>query len=433
MSSGRATGCPAVRLPWIARGPVTSDRCLCGPRVRPEIVSRRLNDVGILAAIAVTSGRSAARKHSAWSSACGCTIGANAHYSACFRGPGLQVLIAVNCAIVTRGLSGTARGVQHFVECVSRRADTDVERLWPTRKLRRSRVWNAGVQAWWDMSGAAAAAGSADVLVSPCNIGRARGRQRHILVVLDTMALDHPEWFDRGFAAYARALGGVSVAGASVILVPSDYTKRCVAARWPSAPPTVVARYPFTIAERDLDAVDRRRILMVGATEVHKRHDLAIEAVRAARERSGEDLHLVIVGPRGRAEAMIEVAVREADPRAAWIERRVNITDVELNREYDVAGSLIHTSAGEGYGLPVGEAAARGMPSVHSGAGSLPEIAPGAVDYPERAESYSAAILALFDSGAYAAASEAALHAVRQVNSTAYAAAVDRAITVAVS
>jgi Glycosyl transferases group 1 len=153
--------------------------------------------------------------------------------------------------------------------------------------------------------------------------------------------------------------------------------------------------------------------------------------VKLAREQSHEDFRLVIVGPPGRAEESVRALARNTDPNGAWIERRVNVSDAELDREYDSAFVLVQPSSGEGYGLPVGEAAARGLPAVHSGAGSLSEIAPGAVVQPEGARSYSDAIVALLDADTYEIARSAGLAAARRLNVRSYATAVDRAISLA--
>lgn len=340
--------------------------------------------------------------------------------------------IAVNCAIATRGVSGSERGLEHLLSALAARPDGSVQELWPRRGTRSSRAWNACAQAEWDLAGAARAARQAEVLISPCNIGRARRGQGHVLIVHDTIVLDHPDDFDRGYGAYARALFGVSVRAASVVLVPSRFTELRVRARWPGAPPIVVAGFPL-VTERPVNppVEEPGRVLMVGVTEPRKRHALGIEAVRLARERSGEPLRLAIVGPAGRAEPQITAAAKRSDPRGEWIERLGCVSHEELRDQYERAWLLLAPSRSEGFGLPVGEAAARATPSVHSGNGSLSEVAPGAVERAEDPASYAEAIVRHLEPSHHAAAAQHALEQARKRTPAAYAAALGLAVQTA--
>lgn len=317
--------------------------------------------------------------------------------------------VAVNCAIATRGISGSARGLEHLLRALHGASGVDVREVWPGYRLRRSRWWNASVQASWDLARAAHSARSADVLVSPCNVGRARAGQRHVLVLHDTTVLDEPQFFDRGYAAYARATFGLSVRCADAIIVPSSFTLGRVRARWPDAPPAKVAYWPLEGVKREDQHWERRRpILMVGSTEAHKNHRLAIEAVATARAASGEDLRLLVVGPEGRAESEVSHALRRHDPSGSWTTRLRAVSDSELAGCYAAAWVLLQPSRFEGYGLPVGEASIHGVPSVHSGRGALSEIAPGAVAQPDRPESYAQALCSLLDDTVYRKAATAA-------------------------
>jgi glycosyltransferase involved in cell wall biosynthesis len=318
--------------------------------------------------------------------------------------------VAINCAIATRGISGTSRGLSHLLTALGEIPDTEVHQTWPSHGPRSSRVWNAGAQASWDLCLAARESQSADVLISPCNVGRARRGQRHVLVLHDTMVLDRPDLFDRGYALYARALFGHSVRHADVILVPSHYTKKCLETRWTDTPPVMVAAWPLQAKQPRLERpTDAKLVLMVGATEPHKRQATGIAAVKLAREASGEDLRLTIVGPRGHAEEEIAAAMRAADPDRGWISRAVNVPGAELEKLYESAWLLLQPSLMEGYGLPVGEAAIRGVPVLHSGQGALNETAPKAVASPEEPAGYASEICLLLDDARYSDAAAVSL------------------------
>jgi len=344
------------------------------------------------------------------------------------------VRVAVNCAIATRGVSGSARGLEHLLGALSRMEEVCVDQLWPRIQMRRSHVWNAGAQAGWDLRLAAGEATHADVLVSPCNVGLARSGQAHVVVLHDTMVLDLPHLFDRGYAAYAHALFGISVCHADVVLVPSGFTERCVRRRWPSCPPTIVARWPLKVQPvRDTATVEIGHVVMVGATEPHKHHALGLKAVRMARDITGADLRLTLIGPAGRAENTVEAARRRVDPRSAWTSRLSGLSDDELDAWYGRAWVLLQPSSAEGYGLPVGEAASRGIPAVHSGMGALNEIAPGGVRDADDAASYAIEVSSLLDSTRYVEAAQAAIAAAGQLSDVHFTAAVKTALGVAMS
>ncbi len=338
--------------------------------------------------------------------------------------------VAINCAIATRGISGTLRGLNYLLTALGEIPDTELQEIWPSHGLRSNRVWNAGVQASWDLYLAARESRSADVLISPCNVGRARGSQRHVLVLHDTMVLDRPDLFDRGYALYARALFGHSVRHADVILVPSLYTKQCLETRWTDTPPVMVAAWPLQAIQPRLEhPTDPKLVLMVGATEPHKRQAIGIAAVKLAREASGEDLRLTIVGPRGHAEEEVAAAMRAADPDRSWISREVDVPQVELEKLYESAWLLLQPSLMEGYGLPVGEAAIRGVPALHSGQGALSEIAPMAVASPADPTNYASEICSLLDRERYSKSSSTALTAAGQLTMTNFTRTVAKAIS----
>ncbi len=337
--------------------------------------------------------------------------------------------VAINCAVTTRGISGTSRGLNYLLTALDEIPDTEVQEIWPSHGLRRNRVWNAGTQASWDLYLAARESQSADVFISPCNVGRSSRGQRHVLVLHDTMVLDRPDLFDRGYALYARALFGHSIRHADIVLVPSHYTKKCLEARWVDTSPVMVAAWPLKTKSLQLQRpTNPKRVLMVGATEPHKRQTMGIAAVKLAREASGEDLRLVIVGPRGHAEEAIAAAMRAADPDRSWISRRVDVPQIELEELYESSWLLLQPSLMEGYGLPVGEAAVRGIPALHSGQGALSEIAPKAVASPAEPTDYASEICSLLDRERYSKASSAALAAAGQLTMAKFTQTVAQAV-----
>lgn len=317
--------------------------------------------------------------------------------------------VALNCSILTRGVSGSATGTRAIAAALGAAPGVDLQELWPRTKPRRSAVYNAVAQARWDLRDAAVAAADSDVLVSPCNIGLSLPRQRHVLVIHDTMVLSHPTCFDLKYAAYARLLFGSSVMNADAILVPSDFSAGKVRQRWPRAREPRILRWPVSVrVAAPRTSAPTLTVMMVGETAPHKRQRLGIEAVLAARQASRLDISLVMVGPDGASEPEVATLAR----RFRWLSRVRGLSSDHLGELYKSAFCLIQPSLDEGYGLPVAEACAWALPTIHSGAGALPELAPGAVADGSSHLAYRDALLRLLgDSTAYASASAAALKA----------------------
>lgn len=287
--------------------------------------------------------------------------------------------VALNAAVSARGASGTSRVIDLLLEALRSDPSLTTSRLDPPWSRGSNRVVNFVQAASWDLWTAPRLARSSEVFVAPANIGRSTGRARMLLVLHDTMVLDMPALFDRGYAWWARAAFGLSVRRAHTILCPSEYTARCIQQRW-GAKRVVVVPHPNPYA----DGVSSRprtapgtpgQLLMVGATEPHKEHVAGIEAARILRS-IGCAVELTVIGPAGRAEADVGSAIAAADPHHRWIHRAVDVSEDDLRAAYRRADVLLQPSRAEGFGLPVLEAASFGVPTVHSGLGSLSEIAP---------------------------------------------------------
>ena len=326
-----------------------------------------------------------------------------------------RLKVGLNTAIRRRGTSGTARVVEHIQHALDTSPGIELVDAHPPSWPRRGRLRRAFSSAQWDLWSAARAVPDADVFISPCNTGRTPRRTPHLLWMLDTMVLDHPEWYDPGFAAYARMLFGYSVRAASRVVTISVHSARRIEERWPDTAPVQVIKLPAEVRVSSPRRLRDRRlgVLVVGATEVHKNHAAAIEAVRRARALSGADIQLAIVGPVGRAEDEVREIGRRADPGGAWLERRVDVSEPLLRELYGTAWVLLHSSLDEGFGLPLIEAAGHGIPVVHSGQGAMPEVLSSGSVGSVQADPLAAGLLELLDEARYAERSAAVLEDAR--------------------
>jgi glycosyltransferase involved in cell wall biosynthesis len=281
--------------------------------------------------------------------------------------------VGVNCAILGRGASGSANATKSVVQALQ--GMYEVSELFPPKQIRANKLLNAVSSIAWDFYRAGHST-DLDILFSPCNTGRAPKGVGHIVMCYDTMVLDRPALFDRAYSLYARMTFGPSLRSADRVLVPSRHTEGQLKVRWPDIDD--VTLLPLTtnvvpLPEPRKGLPSGFTVLMLGATEPHKRHELGIEAVRLLRL-LGVPASLRIVGPARRSEDAISALSSIIDPCGEWITRVYGATSEEIIAELDRAWMLLQTSIDEGFCLPILEAAARGLPAVYPPRGSMPEV-----------------------------------------------------------
>lgn len=316
--------------------------------------------------------------------------------------------MVVNTAIEQHGTSGSATATRLLVDALRHVDDVDVREVAPGGGRGRWSVRNALADARWDLWRAPRVLPDVDLLVSPCNIGRRGPARKHLLVVHDVMPLEHPELFDRRFAAYFRLLVPRSVRSADRVLTLSEHSARVLRTMAPQTDVRVVtwahpggstARVPFP---------DRKVVLMVGVTDPVKNQVRGIEAVAGLRAATGADLGLRVIGPAGRAEAQVRSSLAGADPRGAWTSRETDVPDDVLDAAYASSWLLLQPSYDEGFGLPLVEAARHGLPVVHSGRGAMPRVLPQVDAHGVDSSAFVTAMGPLLDEAAWTAAADAA-------------------------
>jgi glycosyltransferase involved in cell wall biosynthesis len=179
-------------------------------------------------------------------------------------------------------------------------------------------------------------------------------------------AADAPH--DAGAERSERAV----LAAAAGVVVPSEWTRRLVLARYGIAAGRVhVARPgadPVAVPPRPVPG----RLLCVGVLAPHKGQDLLIEALADLADR---DWHCVLAGSPGRDPGF----TRHLQARISGLGygHRVRLSGVlagaALSRAYTTADLLIAPSRAETYGMTVTEALAHGLPVIAANVGGLPE------------------------------------------------------------
>ncbi|MCW2615832.1 MAG: hypothetical protein JWN08_2826 [Frankiales bacterium] len=190
--------------------------------------------------------------------------------------------------------------------------------------------------------------------------------------VFDLIPYTNPEWFPPGAAASSFTPWlQQAITHADVLLVNSRATAQALATYVRAAPPGrpdafAVSWLPLGCdfdQAADVVVGDREpaHFLMVGTVEPRKGHRAVLDAFDRLWA-AGVPVQLTVLGRSG---WMVESIVRRMEaceatqPRFTWLQ---NASDAELDRLYRTCTAAIVASEGEGFGLPVVEAALRGCP-----------------------------------------------------------------------
>jgi hypothetical protein len=288
--------------------------------------------------------------------------------------------LIIEGSILDRGISGSARLVLELQAALEDHRAFRVEVLRPPRSanwLQRFRLVRAIRWILWILVGFPVAAHPIgdDLLLSPVGVAPILQRRRTWVMLHDVNPAVPGADYDRGFALIWRLLLLWTVTLARVRFLVSSHEVERVLLHRVGVPPSRVlrTRWPVGRTLRSMAAEDNQRsvqvadlpsVLMVGATEPHKRFPMGLDAVQIARRMSGLDIKLKLVGPAGRGEGDV-IRVGKAAADAGWFERLVNLDDTQLGELYRQSTVLLVPSLTEGYCLPIVEAQANRCVVVH--------------------------------------------------------------------
>lgn len=212
---------------------------------------------------------------------------------------------------------------------------------------------------------------SQSVLWSPANTGPLWVRDQ-ALTIHDLSTLEHPEWFNKSFAAWYRLFLPILAKRSRVVFTPSDYVKHKVEKQFGIrnviVTPNAVNLSRFhPDAKQEALTLPKRYILFVGSLQPRKNLQLLLQAWHTIKEEL-DDLWLLVAGDGGSVFKQIEFV---ADERIRFLGY---VSDTDLPGLYAHATLFVLPSLDEGFGLPALEAMACGTPVIVSNAGALPEV-----------------------------------------------------------
>ena len=219
-------------------------------------------------------------------------------------------------------------------------------------------------------------------------------------VVYDILPQIKPQWFPPGLAEQHRGwlVAAASCADRLVCIsesVAADLVEWLGTSRLARSEPLRIAHFPLgsdveaSVATKGVSEdghrllaslAARRVFLMVGTVEPRKGHRQALAAFEILWRR-GHDVVLVVAGKRGWLTEDVELAIGrhvELDRRLLRLEA---VSDEYLQRLYGVAGAVLVASEGEGFGLPIVEAARLGRNVIARDLAVFREVADDGVWY----------------------------------------------------
>ncbi len=216
-------------------------------------------------------------------------------------------------------------------------------------------------------------------------------------VVYDLLPTLRPDWFtDAGVKAQRRWLRTLAIHadGAACIshTVAGQLREWLDSSLGPLSPPLAIEAFSLGAdINQNTDEVtqlpsalridrDQQTVLMVGTIEPRKGHAVTLSAFERVWN-SGSNAHLVIVGKVGwKVDRLVERLRNhpENGKRLHWIE---NGDDALLHALYQHCSGLLMASEGEGFGLPIVEAARYGLPVLVRDLPVFREIAGDAASY----------------------------------------------------
>jgi glycosyltransferase involved in cell wall biosynthesis len=296
----------------------------------------------------------------------------------------------------TAGLAG----VQRYARELVRSLDGRVRAIFPRHRLNgvRGHLWEQAVLP---------VLARGHLLWSPANVGPLSVR-RQVLTIHDLSPIDHPEWFDKRFAAWYRCIIPLLARRVTRLITVSEFSRRRLL-DLTGLPESRVLAIPNGVADRfhprtadEIRHVKQKTgiypdtyVLSVGTVEPRKNLPQLLNAWRLSEPRL-PDVWLVIVGAEGKKNVFRATNI-ESLPRRVLFTGFV--ADDNLPALYSGAVAFAYPSTYEGFGLPALEAMASGTVPIVADSTALPEVVgdSGLLVNMSRTEDLAAAIIRIVE------------------------------------
>lgn len=221
-----------------------------------------------------------------------------------------------------------------------------------------------------------------------------------VFVVYDILPILHPEWWPQNggniHTAWLKTIAQVSDKLVSISKAVSDEVEMWIAQNNIKTPKGIEYKYFHLGADIDNSTPSKglpentqevlsklestKTFLMVGTLEPRKGHKQTLLAFEALWK-NGENINLVIVGKQGWMLDDLIAKIKkhpELNKKLFWLE---GISDEYLEKVYAASTCLIAASEGEGFGLPLIEAAQHKIPIIARDIPVFREVAGGFAYY----------------------------------------------------
>lgn len=197
-------------------------------------------------------------------------------------------------------------------------------------------------------------------------------RQRRVLTVHDVIPLLAPDSVSSSLSLQMRVLFGPAIAEAHRIICVSEWTRRTLVERFPTAAAKISVirhgRPDWSFARKIPLADGVVQLLAVGRGERYKRLDLLVQMLRHLPE----TYRLTVVT----TDAAVHLLRRDGSDleKSGRLVLRTGVSDAALKQLYATAHVVLQPSLYEGYGLPIIEGLAHGCSVVFTAGTAMDEV-----------------------------------------------------------